>query len=284
MAQSRYINPMTDFGFKKVFGDKEIMTAFLTDLLEPESPITELTFLDKELPAETLYERGVIYDLLCQTEDGSRFIVEMQNKSQLHFSDRILFYLSRSISTQEDINNSQWNYELTPVYGIFFLNFHLKGFKPMSVRTVQLKVNETGELFSDKLKAFTLELPDYARKSEEECKTRIDYWLYNLVNMETMNTPIPFQTEQPIFSKVGNISELVNMSTEDRARYSISIDTYRTNLSVMQNERAEGIEEGIKKGRAEERLANARALKANGVPVALIASSLGLSADEISRL
>lgn len=89
-------------------------------------------------------------------------------------------------------------------------------------------------------------------------------------------------------SKVGNISELVNMSTEDRARYSISIDTYRTNLSVMQNERAEGIEEGIKKGRAEgraeERLANARALKANGIPVALIASSLKLSADEFAQL
>lgn len=43
MVRSRYINPMTDFGFKKVFGDKEIMTAFLTDLLEPESPIKELT-------------------------------------------------------------------------------------------------------------------------------------------------------------------------------------------------------------------------------------------------
>ena len=81
MAQSRYINPMTDYGFKKVFGDKEIMTAFLTDLLEPSSPIAELTFLDKELTAETHYERGVIYDLLCQTEDGRRFIVEMQNKS-----------------------------------------------------------------------------------------------------------------------------------------------------------------------------------------------------------
>lgn len=74
------------------------------------------------------------------------------------------------------------------------------------------------------------------------------------------------------------------MSTEDRARYSISIDTYRTNLSVMQNERAEGIEEGRAEGRAEERLANARALKANGIPVALIASSLKLSADEFAQL
>lgn len=279
---------MTDFGFKKVFGDKEIMTAFLTDLLEPASPITELTFLDKELPAETQYERGVIYDLLCQTEDGSRFIVEMQNKSQLHFSDRILFYLSRSISSQEDINNSQWNYELTPVYGIFFLNFHLKGFKPLSVRTVQLRVDETGELFTDKLKAFTLELPDYAKKRQEDCRTKMDYWLYNIVNMETMNTPIPFQLQQPIFGKVGDISELVNMTVEDRTRYNVSLDTYRTNLSVMQNERAEGRAEGLSQGRAEGLaegiLKSAHQLIAAGFDKPTVISVLGLTPEQAEEL
>ena len=32
--ENRYINVLTDYGFKKVFGDKEVMTAFLTDLLQ----------------------------------------------------------------------------------------------------------------------------------------------------------------------------------------------------------------------------------------------------------
>jgi hypothetical protein len=38
------------------------------------------------------------------------------------------------------------------------------------------------------------------------------------------------------------------------------------------------------KGRAEERLANARSLKANGVPLDVIVKSLGLSKDEIDKL
>ena len=166
------------------------------------------------------------------------------------------------------------------MYGIFFLNFHLKGFKPTPVRTVQLRVNETGELFTDKIKAFTLELPDYSKKREEDCKTKIDYWLYNLVNMESMNTAIPFQNHQPIFGKVGNISELVNMTVEDRTRYSISLDTYRTNLSVIQNERAEGRAEG----RTEEKYAIARNMRSLGIPDATISKVTGLSSNEIRSL
>ncbi len=283
------MNPLTDYGFKKLFSDKEVMTAFLTDLLEPKSPIAEIQFLDKELTAQTKYERGIIYDLYCKAEDGSEFIVEMQNKSQLHFSDRILYYLSRSISTQENRGDDNWDYELRPVYGIFFLNFHLKGLKPLAVRTVQLKVNETGELFSDKLKAYTLELPDYKKMKEEDCKTRIDYWLYNLSNMETMTTQIPFQQQQPIFNKVGTIAELAHMTPEERIKYNISIDSFRTNLSVLKNERAEGIEEGLVKGRAEGRaegqLLAAKNLKAMGIlTLEQISAATGLAIEEIETL
>ena len=150
----------------------------------------------------------------------------------------------------------------------------------MSLRTVQLKVEETGEVFSDKLKVFTLELSDYRKMKEEDCKTQIDYWLYNITNLETMNTNIPFQSQQPIFGKVGNIAELVHMTAEERKKYNISIDSYRTNLSVMKNERAEGIAEGERKAT----LANALSLKLNGVPVDIIAKSLGLSIEEVENL
>lgn len=278
--QNRYINALTDYGFKKIFGDKEIMIAFLTDLLLPKTPIENVIFLDKELGGVSEYDRGVVYDLLCKTIDGNEFIVEMQNRSQIHFSDRIIFYLSRSFSDQEEKGNSDWDFQLKPVYGIFFLNFHLRGFKPLTLRTVQLKVDETGELFTDKLKVFTLELPDYRKMREEDCKSKIDYWLYNITNLETMTTNVPFQSEQPIFSKVGNIAELVHMTAEERQKYNVSIDSYRTNLSVMKNERAEGVAEG----RAEEKLANALSLKLNGVPVDLIAKSLGLTEEEIEQL
>ena len=169
MEQKRYINPLTDYGFKKVFGDEEVMKAFLTDLLEPQSPIQTITFLDKERPADTKYEHGIVYDMYCQTEDGKKFIVEMQNRSQINFSDRILLYLSRSLAAQTAQAIPDWDYRLTPVYGIFFLNFNLKGFEPRELRTIQLKVDETGEIFSDKLKAYTLELPGYKNNLHRQC-------------------------------------------------------------------------------------------------------------------
>ena len=66
-----------------------------------------------------------------------------------------------------------------------------------------------------------------------------------------MTTNIPFQQQQPVFEKVGNIAELVRMTPDELKLYNISIDTYRTNLSIMRNERAEGLAEGMKRGRAE---------------------------------
>ena len=282
--EGRYINPLTDYGFKKVFGEKDIMIAFLTDLLAPKSPIEDIIFIDKDLAADSEETRGVIYDLRCRTANGSEFIVEMQNKGQLKFSDRILFYLSRSFSSQERKGNSTWDYELNPVYGVFCMNFHMKGLKPQAIRTIQLRVDETGEVFSEKLKAFTLELPDYKDKPTEYPKTQVEYWLYNLVNMETMTTTLPFQAQQPIFGKMGGISELVRMSEEERVKYNVSLDTYRTNLSVMKNERAEGIEEGIGIGIRQGKIATAKTMKADGMSVEVIQKYTGLTTVEIAEL
>ena len=261
------------------------------------------TFLDKELDGLSQYERGVVYDLLCRTEDGGEFIVEMQNRSQPHFADRILYYLSRSLSSQVERGDKEWDFSLKPVYCICFLNFHLKGFKPRTQRTVQLKVKETEEVFSDKLKVFTLELPDYRSMCEEDCKTKIDYWLYNIANLETMTTNIPFQQQQPVFGKVGNIAELVRMTPDELKLYNISIDTYRTNLSIMRNERAEGMAEGMvkgmEKGRAEgmaegmakerakaesEKLESARQLLGMGLPAAQVALVMKLPLETVNEL
>ena len=277
--EGRYLNPLTDYGFKKVFGEKDIMIAFLTDLLNPASPIEDVIFLDKEMEADGEDMRSVIYDLRCKTQDGGEFIVEMQNKGQTHFSNRILYYLSHAISEQGE-KGTNWNFDLHPVYGVFFLNFHMKGLKPQAIRTIQLKVNETGELFSEKLKAFTLELVDFKDKPEAYPKSQIEYWLYNLVNMESMTEALPFQTQQPIFSKMGGISELSHMDSEERRKYFNSLNKYRTNLSVMQNEHDEGFTEG----RNERTIEIARLMLQEGEPIEKIARYTGLSTDVLSGM
>ena len=76
----KFINPFTDVGFKKIFGQevsKDLLIDFLNDLLVGERSIKDITFLDKELLPEYMGDRGVIYDIYCTTEAGEHIIVEM---------------------------------------------------------------------------------------------------------------------------------------------------------------------------------------------------------------
>ena len=232
----------------------------------------------------------------------------MQNAPQEKFSDRVIFYLSRSISRQGyrgKLRNHKWDYELRPVYGVFLLNFHLERRNPQKLRTLHVTVDEDNHrIFSDKLSAYMIELPCIKGKKEEDCETNIERWMYNLYNMKTSTKPLAFQDIMPVFKTVASQAEFNNMSESEQNRYMRLLDIYRTNLSALNYSRKEGreeglqegmekgLQEGMEKGRAEglqegkleERYNNAKALKENGVPVAIISVSLGLSVEEVENL
>lgn len=80
--KNRYINPFTDFGFKKLFGEephKELLLDFLNELLKDEQgTIKELTYLKNEKLGVSQLDRKAIFDLYCTNEKGEKFIVELQ--------------------------------------------------------------------------------------------------------------------------------------------------------------------------------------------------------------
>ena len=123
----KFINPFTDMGFKRIFGqsvNKDLLLDFLNSLLEGERKVRDITFLDKERLPEYEEDRGLTYDVYCVDENGEEFIVEMQNRSHLNFKDRTVYYLSQAIARQGRRGN-EWRYSLKAVYGVFFLNFRL---------------------------------------------------------------------------------------------------------------------------------------------------------------
>ena len=107
-----------------------------------------------------------------------------------------------------------------------------------------------------------------------------------------MTSSVPFQSQQPVFGRVGNIAELVRMTPQEWKQYNISIDTYRSNLAVMKNERregyeegrAEGLAEGRAEGRAEGALLIAQNLKNMGFSTSDVMKATGLTAAELTRL
>ena len=74
----RYINPFTDWGFKRLFGQefsKDLLINFLNDLFEGEFRIKDVTFKDKEQLGDSNDLRGCIFDIYCVTDDDKHFIV-----------------------------------------------------------------------------------------------------------------------------------------------------------------------------------------------------------------
>ena len=284
-----FIDPCTDYGFKRIFGDKELLINFLNSLLEGERVITKLDYMNNERVAKQKDERRVIYDLYCKTDTGEHIIVEMQKRSQKHFKDRALYYSACSIVEQGTKGN--WNYELTPVYGIFFIDFVLDtDVSDYYCKDVTLVEKYSGKVFSNKLRHIFIELPRFM-KSKSECDSFFECWIYNLANMKEMNE-MTFKDRDAIFGRLEEIATRANLTKEERAQYEYEWKVYndyyncldyaeeKGHAEGLEKGLAEGLEKGMEKGKAEV----ARNLKTMGLPSESIAQATGLTIEEIENL
>ena len=281
---AKFINPFTDIGFKKIFGQevtKDLLIDFLNDLLVDEKHIIDITFLDKEILPEFMGDRGVIYDIYCTTENGEQFIVEMQNKQHVHFRERALYYLSKTVARQGE-KGAEWKFDLKAVYGVFFMNFRLDNL-PHKLRTdIVLTDRDTHEQFSDKLRFIFIELPAFS-KEEQECETDFERWIYVLKNMETLKR-LPFKARKSVFEKLEKIVDIASLSKEERMKYDESIKVYRDNLVTLEFAEQKGRKEGREEGREEGKEETARNLKKMGVSLEIISKATGLSIEKIEAL
>ena len=281
---AKYINPFTDVGFKRIFGQelsKPLLLDFLNSLFEGEKRIVNLTFLDKEQPALFEEDRSLIYDIYCETDEGEKIIVEMQNKSQPYFKNRSIYYVSESIARQGE-RGSSWNYEIDSVYLVAFLNFSPLDFKKQFRTDVVLAEKDTKEQFSDKLRMIYLQLPLF-KKEAEECENQVERWIYLLKNMETLNR-LPWAAQSAVFKKLESIADVGGMTRAERLQYDEALKKYRDTISVFEGVRLEGRMEGNAEGRLEEKIAIARNLKSMGMSISDVSKATGLQEEEIKAL
>ncbi len=280
----KFINPFTDVGFKRIFGqeiNKDLLIDFLNALLDGERRVKDIKFLNKELLPIFENDRGLIYDIYCTDENDEQFIVEMQNKEHVNFRERAVYYLSQAISRQGE-KGVDWKFDLKAVYGVFFLNFRMTDL-PHKLRTdIVLADRDTHEQFSNKMRYIFIELPMFA-KEEDECETDFERWIYVLKNMETLQR-LPFKARKAVFEKLEQIVDIAGMSKEDRMKYDESIKVYRDQLAVMEYERLQGEAKGEAKGIAKGIANVARNLKQMGLPVDTIAQATGLTPEAIKQL
>ena len=296
----KFINPFTDIGFKRIFGQeisKPVLIAFLNALLSDERTIVDVRFLDKEQLGISSGDRSLIYDVYCETETGEHIIVEMQNKYQPYFKKRSIYYLSRSIVEQGE-RGSEWSYDIKAVYLVSFLNFKLSDISGDFRTDVALMDMKRRTVFSDKVRLIYLQLP-YFTKEADECESVFERFIYVLKHMDILQR-MPWMAQDAVFKKLSEIAEVASLDKEERKKYDESLRAYRDTIVVMEGQfmagerkgreegerkgREEGREEGERKGRAEEKLNIARKMKARGMSAEEIAEMTGISVREIEHI
>ena len=207
----KYINPFTDWGFKRLFGQefsKDLLISFLNDLLVGELKVKNVIFKDKEERPSTKDQRGIIYDVYCETDMGERFILEMQNRWQPNFLDRSICYACRSVLEQVDKGKKEREnaYRFLPIYTVCFMNYMPDHEELSKFRTdIVLADKESGEIASNKLRFIYLVLPLF-EKNVDECVTDFDKWIYVLKHMEALS-------RMPLRHKRKSSSNWKNMPT-----------------------------------------------------------------------
>ena len=287
MEESRFINPFTDFGFKRIFGqeiNKDLTIDFLNLLLDGERHIADLTIKNPEMQPEREDERLVVFDLYCESDDGTKFIVEMQAARQSFFLDRSLYYQSRAVIAQGE-KGKDWDYSLQPVYGIFFMDFTMPGCSGLRTDVALLDM-KTGKVFNPKLRQIYLEMPRFTKEAHE-CENDFERWLYLIKNMKMLKR-MPFKAQRAIWDKLLEVSDVSSLNEEEKAQYHRALKNYRDYHNIMATARKEGHEEGLKEGeeigRKEAVLQNARNFKRLGVSTDIIMQATGLSEKEIQQL
>ncbi len=296
----RYVNFYTDFAFKKLFGtemNKDLLISFLNALLQGREVVLDVNYLNTEHLGTQEYDRRAVFDMYCKNDKGEVFLVEMQKGEQQFFKDRSIYYSTFAI--REQAPRGEWNYELKGVYTIGILNFCFdKEREGNYYHEVKLMDTTTKEVFYDKLVFIYLEMPKFT-KQENELESLFDKWLYVIRNLAALMER-PRVLQEKVFTHLFEAAEIAKFSKVERYEYEESLKAYRDWFSVMTTaelrgeERGEergfkkgeekGLKEGLEKGRLEERLRNARGLKARGVDADIIAQVTGLSEDDILGL
>jgi len=286
--KAKYVNPFTDFGFKKIFGEeasKPMLLDFLNALLPQQAHIKNLSFKNTEQLGQTAVDRKAVYDIYCENDQGEKFIVELQKAKQDYFKERTIYYSTFPI--REQAEKGEWNYNLKAVFCIGILDFTFKDHenepaKNEVVHEIKLK-NQSGKTFYEKLTYIYLEMPNFT-KTEAGLQSRLDKWLYFLKHLEDFQSIPQIFKDEVIFVKAFEKAELSKFNQAEMDGYENSLKVYRDLKNVIDTAGNEGEARGEARGEAKGIIKVAKAMKTAGITIDIITKTTGLSEQQIEQL
>ena len=280
-----------DWAIKRLLRQKAnfgVLEGFLTVFLNEKVEIVEI--LESEGNQEAADDKFNRVDIKAKNSKGEIIIVEVQNTSELHYLERILYGVAKAIT--EHIHLGDTYKEVKKIYSISILYFdlgkgtdylyhgqnqftgvHTKDQLVVTAREKNVIVSKNpSEIFPEYLLVRVNEFNQVAISPLEE-------WMEYL-----KNGIIKENTSAPGLREAREKLQYYSMSDAERYAYDEHINAVMIQNDVLGGAREEGFMEGEKSGMNKERIKNAIGMKAAGIPISTIASITGLSEEDILKL
>ena len=280
----RYVDLLSDAGFKAVFADqenRELLRQTINLLLPEENAVEEITqYLDREQEQDFIGGKRTYYDLVCKGRDGKRFIVELQKEPQVAFFERCVFYSAHTYHKQ--LKRKGKFRELCPVFLIGILNFKLKHADESQwgtnhlISEYQMIEKRTGELAPPTISCIFAELGRFS-KPLSECNSDRDVLFYMIKHGRVLEE-LPSELEhRPYAEALAVACEIAGFSEVKKQIYDNDMMSERDIEAKCEYAFEEGEAKGAAKGREEGRAEGAASIVSKFLQA-------GFSAEQISSV
>ena len=312
-GKGRYAYLLSDAAFKVVVctPENEKLLIEIIELLLPGKHLSGITFLNKETHGLVLEEKNVNFDLLCKEEGtGEEFLVEVQNREQHSFRDRVLVYSTYPIREQMAVKMSErsaavsqalangkplkaldrMDYSLKPVYVMSMVNFPFahesaEALEEDYISRYELRNRHNAELLTPALNFVFLEMDrlPWGPEDKDKCRNLLEKFIFSMKYMHTL-TERPEGFDDPLLKDLYDATELGTMTIVQRQNYDKIMFTEIDRIATMDFAIDKAVAEATEKGRDNERIRVAKAMILEKIPVETVAKCTGLSVEALSKL
>ena len=293
-----------DWAMKRLLRNKAnfgVLEGFLTTLLGKKMTIRNL--LESESNQESYYDKSNRVDMLAEDNEGTLYLIEVQNNTEYAYFQRMLFGASKLVT--EYINRGEGYENVRKVYSINIVYFPLGAGKDYVYHgKTEFRGIHTGDILQlspfqrqkFKVDAVSDLYPEYyilkVNGFNEVAKTPLEEWIYYLNTGE-----VPDDATAPGLEGVREHLRISKMPKSELKAYYKHVDDLvilHDNIFTQRDEgRFEGHAEGLEEGRAigvEEGRAigveegRAEGEKSKQVEIAKKMKALGMADDVIKKV
>jgi predicted transposase/invertase (TIGR01784 family) len=299
-VSQRYIDILTNGGFKALFGDaanKDVVMSIINVILPEHRKVTQIEYLPTEYqgPVASL-NKEYHYDFMCRDESGTVFIVELQRYEEEDWFKRCVSYACRAYDRQ---NRKGEDYDVAPVYliGLMDVPIHHSDkefWKDRYISEYTFREKESHDLLGETIVIIFAEMAEFSRKAED-CVTEMDKMFFVLKNIgKMMNQPSWLQHE--VYTRIFKACEIAGFDEDKRIKYDKDMyDERRLNGELkaarrigyengQKEGRKDGHAKGLAEGRAEGRAEIIRQMYQSGMEVSEIRRILNIEQEEIETI